>query len=67
MTIEDPETLSVSWITPQEIMNQGLSGYQLAVTAQCFTNAMPTPPQVFNIQPQEPPSQRVTTLREYTH
>lgn len=62
--VDDPETLTVSWDTPQQITDQGLTGYQLAVTSQCFTNEEPTPAQVFNIQPSEPPSQQVMGLRE---
>ena len=66
VTVQDPETLTVSWVTPQEISNQGLTGYQLAVTSQCFTDDEPTPAQVFNILPQEPPSQAVMGLRKYS-
>ena len=58
--------MTISWITPQEIMDQGLGGYQVAVTAECFTGAQPTATQVFTIQPNDPPSQTVTGLRKYT-
>ena len=51
--VGDPETLSVIWETPQEIVDQGLTSYQLAVTAQCFTNEQPTQPMVFSIRPDE--------------
>lgn len=64
ITVEDAQTMSISWVTPQEIVNQGLSGFQLAVTAECFTGAQPTATQIFNIRPDEPPSQRVVNLRE---
>ena len=62
--IDAPETLTVSWDTPQQITDQGVTGYQIAVTSQCFTNDEPTPPQVFNIQPSDDDSQQVTGLRE---
>ena len=64
ITVEDAQTMSISWITPQGITNQGLSGFQLAITAECFTGAQPTVTQIFNIRPDEPPSQRVVNLRE---
>ena len=64
ITVEDAQTMSISWITPQEIINQGLSGYQLAITAECFTGDQPTATQIFSIRPDEPPSQRVVGLRE---
>ena len=69
MDVGDPETLSVSWVTPQEIVDQGLTSYQLAVTAQCFTNEQPTQPIVFSIRPDEQTSalqytQQVPGLRE---
>ena len=64
ITVEDAQTMSISWITPQGIINQGLSGFQLAITAECFTDAQPTVAQILNIRPDEPPSQRVTDLRE---
>lgn len=64
VTVENAQTMSISWITPQEIINQGLSGFQLAITAECFTGAQPTATQTFNIRPDEPPSQRVVDLRE---
>ena len=64
ITVEDAQTMSISWITPPGIINQGLSGFQLAITAECFTGAQPTATQIFNIRPEEPPSQRVFNLRE---
>lgn len=67
ITIEDAQTMSVSWITPPEIVNQGLGGFQLAITADCFTGTQPTATQSFTIRPDEPPSQRVVGLREYTY
>ena len=65
VTVEDAQTMSISWTTPQEIVNQGLGGYQLAITAECFTGAQPTATQLFTIQADDPPSQRVPDLREY--
>ena len=65
VTVEDAQTVSISWSTPQEIVNQGLGGYQLAISAECFTGAQPTATQLFTIQPNDPPSQRVPDLREY--
>ena len=64
VSLDDLETLTVTWDTPQRIIDQGITGYQLAVTSQCFTNDRPTPAQVFNIQPSEPLSQQVMGLRE---
>ena len=64
VAIDDPETMSISWMTPQGIIDQGLTSYQLAITTQCFTNDQPTSPQLFTIQPQEPPSQQATGLRK---
>ena len=63
--VNDPETLTVNWNTPQEIVDQGLAGYQLAITSQCFTDAQPTQAMVFNIQPDDPTSQQIVGLREY--
>ena len=56
--------MSISWTIPQEIVDQDLGGFQLAITADCFTGAQPTATQLFNIRPDEPPSQRVVDLRE---
>lgn len=66
VSVNDTEILTVSWVTPQQIIDQGITGYQIAVTSQCFTNDEPTPPQVFNIQPSDTPthSQQVMGLRE---
>ena len=64
VVIDDPETMSITWMTPQGIIDQGLSLYQLAITSQCFTSVQPTSPLLFTIQPQEPPSQQATGLRK---
>ena len=66
MTVEDAQTMSISWITPPQIVNQGLGGFQLAITAECFTGAQPTATQTYSIRPDEPPSQRIVDLREYS-
>lgn len=53
--------ISVSWVTPQSIINQGVSQYHIAVTPLCSAAAMVTT-QRFTATPSDPSSITISTL-----
>ena len=56
--------IMVSWLTPQSVIDQGVTQYQVAVTSRCSAqNVMPT--QVFTIGPMEEPYLNISGLGRF--
>ena len=53
--------ITVSWVTPQSVIDQGLTQYQVAVTSRCSAQGV-LPTQVFTITPVEEPSLNISGL-----
>ena len=51
----------VSWVTPQSIIDQGVTRYQVAVTSFCSVEGV-LPTQLYTITPQEEPSLNISNL-----
>ena len=51
----------VSWVTPQSIIDQGVTRYQVAVTSFCSVEGV-LPTQLYTITPQEAPSLNISDL-----
>lgn len=58
----DVSSLSVSWTVPQDVLDQGITQFQVAVSAQCYDDDRITPPQLSVSGPDDPPTQLVTGL-----
>ena len=53
--------IRLSWITPQSLIDQGLSQYQITVTSQCSTGEV-SAPQRFTVTPSDPSSLTISGL-----
>lgn len=53
--------ISISWVTPQSIIDQGVTQYQVAVTSFCTANGV-LPTQLFTVTPLEEPSLNISGL-----
>ena len=60
-TVIDSNQISVSWMTPQSIIDQGVSQYQIVVTPLCSAQGM-TGTQRFTTTPPAPSSITISTL-----
>lgn len=56
--------ISVSWVTPQSIIDQGVTRYQVAVTSFCSVEGV-LPTQLYTITPQEEPSLNISDLGKH--
>ena len=62
--VVNENTLRITWMTPQSVINQGVAEYTIAVTSSCLTGDAVTPPQQFVVSPLQTPIVTVQNLRK---
>lgn len=62
---DDESMLTITWMTPQSVVNQGITEYTIAVTSSCLTGDIVTPPQQFVVSPLQARIVRVQNLRKW--
>lgn len=61
VTVINSNQMSLSWTTPQSVIDQGVSQYQISVTPLCSTGAT-TATQTFTASPSDPSSITISSL-----
>lgn len=65
-TVVNSTEITVSWVTPQSIIDQGVTQYQVAITSVCSAQGI-LPTQLFTISPIEEPVLNISGLGKWHH